>query len=247
MCLIFFAYNSHPKYKFVLSANRDEFLNRPASKISEWDGIYAGKDLQSGGTWLGINKKGKFCAITNIRRIEQIPNAPTRGKIVTNYLTGKDSPKDYLTELIKDSDKYNGFNLILGDKNSCFHFNNMEKKINDLESGIYGVSNASIDTPWPKLEKGKKEFSQLLKDDRLNKEDFFKLLRDDSKPPVEQLPETGVGLEWEKILSSIFITSEAYGTRCTSIITMNEKEVNFFERTYDKDHEGDEKISFSMD
>ncbi len=247
MCLIFFAYNSHPKYKFVLAANRDEFLNRPASKISEWNGIYGGKDLKSGGTWLGITKKGKFCAITNIRRIEQIPDAPTRGKIVTNYLNGSDSPKDYLADLSKDSNKYNGFNLILGDKNSCYHYNNREKKVNNLKPGIYGVSNASIDTPWPKLEKGKKEFSQLLENEILNKEDFYKLLRDDSKPPVEQLPDTGIGLEWEKILSSIFIKSEAYGTRCSSIITIDEKEVNFSERTYDKKNERDEEISFYMD
>jgi uncharacterized protein with NRDE domain len=246
MCLIFFAYKSHPDFNLVLAANRDEFLNRPSAKLSKWDGIYGGQDLKSGGTWLGITENGKFCAITNIRSLEQIENAPSRGDIVKNYLTCDDLPNDYLSDLMNDSDIYNGFNLVLGDRASCFHFNNKERKINKLQPGVYGLSNATLNTPWPKLSKGKKRFEELMKKSSFNKDEYFNLLRDDSKPPAAELPETGVGLEWEKILSSIHIESESYGTRCASLIAMGDREVNFYERTFDKGGEGDTNVTFKL-
>lgn len=246
MCLIFFAYRSHPKYKMILAGNRDEFTDRPAAKLSKWDGIYGGRDLKSGGTWLGITGSGKFCAITNIRSIYQNPNAPSRGEIVTNFLKGDDSPDQYLIKLSKESEIYNGFNLILGDSESCFHFNNKKGEINRLEPGIYGVSNADLNTPWPKLRNGRKEFEKAVQSELFKEEDYYKLLSAREKPDVSELPDTGVGPEWERILSPIFIDSPSYGTRCSSVVTMDDFSLNFYERTFDKGKEEDIHISLKI-
>jgi uncharacterized protein with NRDE domain len=236
MCLILLSYRNHPLYRLILAANRDEFYDRPTAPIGfheEAPHILAGKDLKSGGTWLGVTKTGRICAITNFRDPErQLNDAPSRGILVENFLKGAEPPENYLKKVRKEGHKYNGFNLLAGDETDLFCFSNMSDEITELSPGIHGLSNHLLDTPWPKVEKGKRGLKQILSENVIVPERIFELLSDSSRPPDGELPETGVGIEWERILSPLFIKSEIYGTRSSSIVLMGEKSVTFIERTY---------------
>lgn len=238
MCLILLAIQSHPDYKMVIAANRDEFYDRPTAPAAFWDdepGLLAGRDLRAGGTWLGITTKGRIAAITNYRDPSSIKsNAPSRGSLVTDFLSGQQSPVDYLEGLKRDAHEYNGFNLIVGEKHELLWYSNREEGIRDLSTGIYGVSNRLLDTPWPKVTRGKKMFRTLLsKEKEPAPEALFFMLADRSVPDDKKLPDTGMGLEWERMLSPIFITSPTYGTRSSTLIFIDHYEgVTFIERTF---------------
>ncbi len=238
MCLILFSYEIHPVFRMVLAANRDEYYNRPTAPLAFHDDspdILGGRDLKLQGMWLGVTRGGKIAAITNFRDPGvNILNAPSRGFLVRDFLAGDSSPEDYLEHVQSDKDRYNGYNLLVGDRSALLYYSNRGNRIRKLTSGMYGLSNRFLDTPWPKITKGKKGFENLLngKGD-LDPEDIFKLLRDDSRPPDRLLPDTGAGLEWERILSPLFITSEFYGTRSSSIIFIERAgKVTFMERTF---------------
>ena len=197
--------------------------------------ILAGRDLKSKGTWLGVSKSGKIAAVTNFRDpASQKENAPSRGLLVSNYLSGKESPKSYLEHIKTIGHLYNGFNLIIGDGSELYHYSNKGNDIQRVEPGLYGLSNHLLDTPWPKVEKGKTDFQAMLAVKKeINLEDIFKILSDRSYPPDDKLPDTGVGLERERLLSSIFITSEDYGTHSSSIVLMEKTgKITFVERTF---------------
>ncbi len=238
MCLILLAVKSHPEYKLVVAANRDEYYERPTAAAAFWadnPGICAGKDLRSGGTWLGITRKGRIAALTNYRDPASIKaNSPSRGNLVRNYLSGCKNPVDFLAWLGKNAGRYNGFNLIIGDKDDLYWYSNRGKEKRRLTVGIYGLSNHLLDTPWPKVTRGKEAFRKLLS----SKKDFtpdalFTLLADQTIPNDKNLPDTGVGLEWERMLSPIFITSDIYGTRSSTLIMLDKKNyVTFMERTF---------------
>jgi uncharacterized protein with NRDE domain len=204
MCLIVFAWKQSTDTPLLLAANRDEFYARPALAASWWEEaphVYAGKDLEAGGTWMGINKQGRFAAITNIRNGEgKKIGAPSRGKIVADFLRDDISTSSYLSALEAEAKHYAGFNLIIGDAND-----------------IYWLSNASLDTPWPKVIQAKTQFQQLL-EQRASDQAYFDLLADTTQAPEHLLPQTGVSLEWERLLSSIHIHSNDYGTRVSSLI-----------------------------
>jgi uncharacterized protein with NRDE domain len=197
-------------------------------------GVIAGKDLQRSGTWLGIKKTGSIAMLTNYR--EPTPfgrNAPSRGWLVRDFLMGEEEPESYIETMTAKKDQYNGFSMIIGDLNRLFYFSN-RGEMRELSPGLYGLSNRLLDTPWPKTERGKKAMKSLLrrKDDPLP-EEIFDILKDRSKPDDNELPDTGVGLEWERILSSIFITSPKYGTRSSSVIMIDRKNhVMFIERVF---------------
>jgi uncharacterized protein with NRDE domain len=237
MCLIILSYKVHDRYPLILAANRDEFYERPSAPVSLWEdalGVIAGKDLQRGGTWLGIRKTGNLAMLTNYR--EPTPfgrNAPSRGWLVKDFLVGNDDPESYIETMTAKKDQYNGFSMIIGDMNRLFYFSNRGGMC-ELSPGLYGLSNRVLDTPWPKTERGKKAIESLLasKDDPLP-EEIFAILKDRSKPEDSELPDTGVGLEWERILSSIFITSPIYGTRSSSVIMIDRKNhCMFIERVF---------------
>ncbi len=238
MCLILIAIKSHPGYKLVIAANRDEFYERPASPAAFWDdepGLLAGRDLRAGGTWLGITTKGRIAAITNYRDPSSIKSdAPSRGSLVTGFLSGRQSPVDYLEGLKRDAGEYNGFNLIVGEKHELYWYSNRGEGIRDLSTGIYGVSNRILDTPWPKVSRGKKMISALLYEEKdLAPDALFSMLADRSIPDDKKLPDTGVGLELERMLSPIFITSPDYGTRSSTLIFIDLKDrVTFIEKTF---------------
>lgn len=237
MCLILFAYNMHPSYRLILAANRDEFYDRPSMPADFWTKhpqVLAGLDLKEKGTWLGVNKEGKFAAITNYRDpLSWKADAPSRGKLVSRFLTGHSGAEEYLKKISAEAPKYNGFNLLLGDADGLFVYSN-RGEAQKLSAGIYGLSNRLLDTPWPKVKRGKKLLKATLtqKGDELE-EALFVLLADRHVPPDSRLPETGVNLEWERILSPMFITSPVYGTRSSTILLIGKnKRVKFVEKVY---------------
>ena len=240
MCLILFSYKNTPQYKLILISNRDEFHNRLTKPLNFWENnpdIISGIDMVGSGTWLGLNKNGRFAALTNYRDPLSIKaNAPTRGDIVRNFLESNIDPKTYLIEIQKNNPKkYNGFNLLAGDLNSMYYTSNRINNVLNIEPGLYGLSNSLLNVSWPKLEKGKKELNRVIsKNSKFSNEELFNILTDKTRPPENELPDTGIGLEWEKMLSSIFIQNPIYGTRSSSIILIDyENKARFIERTYD--------------
>jgi uncharacterized protein with NRDE domain len=238
MCLILFAYDMHPKYQLALVANRDEYYTRPTQPLTFWDdgtGILAGRDLKNHGTWLGVTRTGRIAAITNYRDPKSLKeNAPSRGLLVSSFLAGTASPPNFFQDLQKIGHKYNGFNLLAGDDSGLYYFSNRVNRIQRIEPGLYGLSNHLLDTPWPKVEKGKAAFKALLdaKTD-INLEDLYNLLQDRSYPPDDRLPDTGVGLEAERLLAPLFIANSIYGTRSSSIVLMERTgTIMFTERTF---------------
>jgi len=237
MCLIVFAYKAHPKYKFIFAANRDEFYDRPTKQADYWKDhpeLLCGKDLQAGGTWMGITKQGRFAAVTNYRDLKNIKeDAPSRGILTSDFLNNNISAEEYYENIEPSLQDYNGFNLILGSVDELFYFSTHTSGFKKLEPGIYGLSNAILNTEWPKVKKSKDVLSLLLKNDEIHPWELLSILNDTQKAKDEELPETGVGLEWEKILSSIFIQSPKYGTRCsTAVVADIENNVRFAEKTF---------------
>ncbi|MDY6790207.1 MAG: NRDE family protein [Thermodesulfobacteriota bacterium] len=238
MCLIIFSYHQHPDYRLILAANRDEFYDRPTSPLALWDdapAVLAGRDLKGEGTWLGITKTGRIAAITNFREPPPVdPTAPSRGLLVSDYLKGTEAPKTYLKHVKTIGYRYNGFNLLIGDKNELYYYSNKTEKIKELKPGLYGLSNHLLDTPWPKVEKGKEGLKKLVAGEKpINAEDIFRLLADRTVAPDSKLPDTGIDLNWERILSPVFITSDIYGTRSSSLILIDRNhEASFTERSF---------------
>ena len=166
MCLLLLALHSHPDYKLVIAANRDEYYERPTATAAFWEdapGLLAGRDLRAGGTWLGITTEGRIAAITNFRAPgSEKSRAPSRGNLVSDFLLGRDSPGDYLSGLEKQAHQYNGFNLIVGRTDELYWYSNRGGQSRSLSPGIYGVSNSLLDTPWPKVTQGKLAMKRLL-------------------------------------------------------------------------------------
>jgi uncharacterized protein with NRDE domain len=207
-------------------------------------------DLQGGGTWLGLNRDGKFGALTNYREGgKQIKNGSTRGKILTSYLSSPIAAVDFLVGLEEKSSQYNGYNIILGDGDDLFYCTSKRRGFTILEPGFYGVSNHFLDTPWPKLNRGKDLLRPVMVDtDKVLPERIFELLKDGQRPLDTQLPDTGIGLDWERLLGSIFIDSPGYGTRSSAVITVrNNGQSAFSEITHSRDGEKRaELVQFSL-
>ena len=226
MCLILFSYDNHPDYKLVLMANRDEFYSRTTQRANWWKDkptLLGGKDLKENGSWLAITKSGKFAAITNYRDPKQVKaGAPTRGKLVTNFLIHNYTAEEYLKELRESGARYNGYNLIFGQQDEVFYYANSANIHQKLGPGNYGLSNAFLDTPWPKVTKGKKKLDTILNGKGpFSIEKAINDLNDHQLAPDQELPDTGVGIEKERLLSPMFIDTPGYGTRCTTIITID--------------------------
>lgn len=226
MCLILLAYDVHPEYRLILAANRDEFYDRPTLPMAFWKDhpdILAGRDLKGGGTWLGMSRSGRFSAITNYREPGgPKPDAPSRGHLVSAFLSGNSPAKTYLEAVSAAGQTYSGFNLIVGDGSGLFYYSNRGSGIRRLEPGWYGLSNHLLSTPWPKVEKGIAMLKEALMDsDSVNMDSIFHLLQNREVPPDDRLPDTGVGVEWERMLSPMFIQSPGYGTRSSSVMLMD--------------------------
>jgi uncharacterized protein with NRDE domain len=250
MCLILFAYKVHPSYNLILAANRDEFYERPSSAAEFWEDapqVLAGRDLQEGGTWMGIDRAGRFAAITNYRDPASWKNnAPSRGGLVSSYLCGNQSADDYLGKISRQAQLYNGYNLIVGDRHELLTYSNRGER-QKLNPGIYGLSNHLLNTSWPKVSRGKKLLAATLNKKGVELEDeLFAVLADRKIPADDKLPDTGIGLEWERVLSSIFIESPVYGTRSSTILLIGKNgRVKFVEKVYDGNPQEGVTSSFS--
>ncbi|MBY0432861.1 MAG: NRDE family protein [Cyclobacteriaceae bacterium] len=244
MCLIFFALDSHPNYKLILAANRDEFYKRQTAPADYWQdhpGIIGGRDLEaqkpdgSCGTWMGITTSGRIGMITNYRDPKNIdPKAPSRGHLVSDFLESTTDPQQYASEVEKKSKPYNGFNLVVGDLNQLWYVSNYKSGIHQLSPGLHGLSNHLLDTPWPKVKNGQEQFRKLIDSRTLEYEKLFQFLYNEERASDDQLPDTGIGLERERALSSMFIKTPNYGSRCSTVMLADHQgHVLFAERTYD--------------
>ncbi len=230
MCLVALALDQSSRFPFVLAANRDEFYDRPAARLGWWeptDGgppILGGRDLQAGGTWLGLTAHGRLGLVTNVRDPSNMdPQAPSRGQIVPQWLKGDLSMPMLWPRLAISG--YNGFNMLALDfaDGECFWLNNRKLFPERLQKGVFGLSNAILNTPWPKVQQLKARTRQAIaqsQDIDVLANRLFEALADPSVAPDEQLPHTGVSIEWERLLSSAFIKSPngLYGTRCSTLV-----------------------------
>jgi uncharacterized protein with NRDE domain len=238
MCLVLLALDSHREYSLILAANRDEFYDRPTTPAAFWadvPSVVAGRDLKAGGTWLGIDRHGRFAAVTNYRQGQRENPAPrSRGRLVSDFLTGDIGALEHVERVRAEADLYNGFNLIAGDPWGVFYFSNRGGRVSHLTPGVYGLSNHLLDTPWPKVAATKSAFGTLLsyRASELAAE-LFTLLSDRNRPTDALLPSTGVGPEWERLLSSAFIASDDYGTRSSTVVLIGrDGNIVFVERSF---------------
>jgi uncharacterized protein with NRDE domain len=252
MCLILFSYRTHPSFELILAANRDEYYERASAPPAFWADspcLLAGRDLVAGGTWLGITKTGRVAAITNFRDPASMKkHAPSRGRLVADYLAGDRPPWEYLLQVQEEASTYNGFNLLLGDRKEIFWYSNRDARIRTVAPGLYGISNRLLDTPWPKVVRGKELISPILAQEVPSTDDLFRVLHDREIPGDDMLPVTGVGPEWERILSPIFISSPSYGTRSSTLILIGKNgRVTFLDRTFHRDSDRVEEHRFEFD
>lgn len=255
MCIILMALEFHPQYKLVFAANRDEFHERPSAQAHFWPDaprILAGRDRKDGGTWSGITTEGRIGALTNYRDPSaRLSGAPSRGHLVPGFLLGAEAPGDHLASVIQRAGVYNGFNLLAGRISSMYWTSNRTREIRRLSPGIHGVSNRLLDTPWPKVVRGREKMAEMLSSaEGPSVEGLMALLADRVVPPDTALPDTGMGLEWERILSPIFVESPTYGTRSSTVVLVDRKDrVTFVERTHDAMPAGtrDVRVSFTVE
>jgi len=238
MCLIVFGWRAHPDYPLVVAANRDEFLARPAAPAQWWTdfpNLLAGRDLEAGGTWMGVTRNGRFAALTNYRDPTlHRPGAPSRGMLVRDCLLGHRDADTTLRDIAGVSAGYAPFNLLVGDGASLAIHESTTGAVRGVESGVYGLSNHLLDTPWQKVRLARERFTAALAD-LPDDGAFLALLRDDAPAADLHLPETGVSKEWERWLSSAFIRAPGYGTRCSTVITVHrDGSVRFREWTWDE-------------
>ncbi|WP_010093898.1 NRDE family protein [Ornithinibacillus scapharcae] len=253
MCLILFQFQQHSNYKLVLAANRDESYNRPTAPAQFWEdepNVLAGRDLLQMGTWLGISTSGRFAGLTNYRHPDHFKSGKlSRGEIVTNFLIGNETSYEYLHKQVKRKDDYVGYNILVGSPNELKYYSNVEDKIIKVQPGIHGLSNHFLDTPWPKVEIGKKKLQSYLEQvETVDPEELFSILADSEEASVDELPDTGIGLELERKLSSMFIKMPDYGTRCSTVLTIDhDNNVTFIERTFESGSiKNEEKFEFQI-
>lgn len=221
MCLIAFNWYQHPKYKLILVANRDEYYDRPTTSLHQWEsGIIAGRDLKAGGTWMGFHPEGKFAALTNVRDMENdCKSALSRGDLVKDFLTGELDPYQYLKRVKKKQSEYNGFNIMVAEGAEMYVFSNYGQGITQVTPGLHGVSNALMDTPWPKVQTAKADLGGLLEKPSLAPDHLLDLLQSRTLAEMDQLPKTGLKPHLEQAVSAQFIAVEGYyGTVNTTAV-----------------------------
>ncbi len=229
MCLIAFAYGVHPRHRLVVAANRDEYYRRPTLPLAPWldaPHVVAGRDGLAGGTWLGLTRQGGFAALTNYREpVGERRDRPSRGHLVADFLIHRSGARDYIAHIAQRGEEYNGFNLLVGDATGLFYYGNRAGPPQTLSPGLYALSNGCLDTPWPKVEWARQGLARCLNAARVEPSALFALLAERRRPPDDQLPHTGVGLDRERILSAIYIEdaleSPQYGTRSSTAVVMD--------------------------
>ena len=249
MCLIAIAWRARDDLPLVVAANRDEWRDRPATPAQWWSDhpqILAGRDLQAGGTWMGVTRGGRFAAVTNFRDpSDKRSTALSRGTLVTEFLLSGEPPADFLSRLAARSSEYNGFNLIVGDGASLYYFGSRERVARAIEPGVHGLSNHVLDEPWPKVLRAKRVLEGAI-GVRDPSAPLFDMLSSAEGAPDGELPSTGVGIEWERRLAAALITGDDYGTRCSTVVAFSGAgDVTFEERT--RGAQGEEKSRVRYD
>jgi uncharacterized protein with NRDE domain len=238
MCLILLAYRHHPDYPLILAANRDEFYERPTASAQFWPEapqILAGRDLQRGGTWLGVTRDGRWAATTNYREAARaMVGGRSRGALAMGFLAGVESPEAFFSRVNAEAETYPGFNLLTGLPGEAWYCTNRAGGARPLSPGLHGLSNAILDTPWPKVVRSREAFASALQHSGPSLEaDLFALLADRRQALDCELPDTGFGLAWERLLSPPFILGPNYGTRSSTVLILSAgDEATLIERTF---------------
>lgn len=241
MCTLLFAFKANSKYDFIFLGNRDEYKNRPSLKAHFWKSnpaILAGMDLEKGGTWTGITKEGRIAFLTNYRDFSiKKTSQLSRGYLTQDFLMRSIGPQKYLQEIQLAHTEYNPFNLVVGTMKELWFYSNIEDQIRPINPGVFGLSNALLDTPWFKLNKAKTRFADLLCSD-FTVNELFDILDDNEIPLDDELPRTGVPLETERMLSTIHIDTPDYGTVFKTVILVTAQgDAEFYEKSLN-DHGG---------
>ena len=253
MCLIALAHEAHPRHRLVVAANRDEFHARPTAPAAWWSDapdLLAGRDLRDGGTWMGVTRAGRFAAVTNYRdAAPPRPGAPSRGALVADFLRGSVDAEAYMAELSTRAAEFNGFNLLVGDGEGLFYLSNRAPGVRRLDPGVYGLSNALLDTPWPKVVRAKGAMRAALASADADgwESGLWEMLGDRVVAADDELPDSGVGADRERLLSPPFIASDVYGTRSSTVMTIGrDGEVTFVERSAGPDESGEARFRFRI-
>lgn len=224
MCLLVLAWMSHPRYRLVVAANRDEFHERPTAPLAWWSdatGILAGRDLTAGGTWLGVTRKGRFGAVTNFRDFDSLPasDAPSRGGLVPQFLVGDETPKQFVARVGPGAARFAGFNLLAAGTRSLYYLSNRAvASPRELAPGVYGLSNHELDRPWPKLVRARSRFAAALDDDEPDAAALFDVLSDSESADDPAQFDTGLPPGLARAMSSPFVRHPRYGTRCSTVL-----------------------------
>ena len=224
MCVVALAWNAHPRWRLLLAGNRDELHARPTAALAPWPGtgLLAGRDLQSGGTWVGLDRRGRVAVVTNVR--DGIPpphTGPSRGALPLAFLDGAPDAADMAGELLANADAYAPFNLVLADAEGCWHLGNHPRQREALSAGVHGISNGRLDAPWPKTRHLRDALRAWIDAGSDDLQPLWNALADERSAADAELPDTGVGLELERRLSPAFVRGEAYGTRASTIIAVD--------------------------
>jgi Uncharacterized conserved protein len=224
VCLIAFAWQAHPRWRLVLAGNRDEFHARPSAPLARWSdlAITGGRDLEAGGTWLGVTEAGRCCVVTNVRDPRDPQLGQSRGLLATDYLAGTDDATAHAQALLATAADYRPFNLLTFDAQAAFYLGNRpEARAQAVTPGVHGLSNADFNTPWPKTRALMARLAAWTGTG--DADDFvplFTALADERQAPDAELPDTGIGLERERLLSSAFIRGADYGTRASTVVAI---------------------------
>ena len=250
MCLLVFAWQRHPVYRFIFAGNRDEYHARPAAEACWWEkspDLLGGRDLQAAGTWLAMNRQGRFAVVTNYHELaDSPPGAPSRGGLVSETLSKHDSAHAALCDIEPGKMAYAGFNLIASDHQQAFYLSNRREGLLALDAGIYGLGNQKLDTPWPKVEQSKQGFAEIIEHREIEVESLFALLGDRQPAKHNNEPETDAD-PFKTLLSAPFVVSPEYGTRCTTVVLVSHQgQVTFVERRFDTDGQttGESRFNF---
>lgn len=236
MCLIAFRLNDHPEYALVMGSNRDETYSRPTQQAHFWDdapSVLAGRDEKAGGTWMGVTRTGRWAAVTNVRDPGSYKDdAPSRGDLVSEFLQDDVAPIEYVARLQREADRYNGFNLVVGRMGKAAYLSNYDSGARPIEPGVHGLSNHLLNTPWPKVDRATQRLKEATTG-TVHVATILDLLDDRERFEDERLPDTGIGPEAEKALSPVFIETDGYGTRASTVLLItHDGQVTFVERTF---------------
>ncbi|MDH5245836.1 MAG: NRDE family protein [Betaproteobacteria bacterium] len=249
MCLLVFAVRAHPRLPLIVAGNRDEFHARPTQAAHWWPDkpdIVGGRDLQAGGTWLAVTRNGRFAAVTNHRDAHrESAGLRSRGHLITGFLDSTGAAADYVESV--DGSAYAGFNLLVSDGRSAAYLSNRGGGLRELQPGIYGLSNATLDEPWTKVTRTRSGLAELIERDNVNESSLMRLLGDREKASADEVETNGLSFAMAHALTAPFIVHPEYGTRCSTVMTIDDAgKVRFLERRFQPDgrQSGESKYTF---